>query len=185
MLVQIFRRLAAQRGDVALIVAGDGPYLEQMKRELANVPAHFLGVQNDAQLARLYASSDLFIFPSRTDTLGQAVMEAQACGLPAIVTSEGGPKETVVDDLTGRVLTSTYIGDWCDAISTLLDEEPRRPRVSLAAIARWGSFCLSRSFELFGAEHVQAVQPPQNGGNSRKIVVDIPIATDRASKEPA
>jgi glycosyltransferase involved in cell wall biosynthesis len=150
---------------------------------LRDLPAHFTGVQNDAQLAALYASSDLFVFPSRTDTLGQVVMEAQSCGLPAIVSTEGGPKETVVDELTGRVLISTEPADWCDAIATLLDDEPRRQRMALAAIARSARFCLNRSFEHFWAEHVRSVQPAPVA--SPKIVVEMPIRTEAASKLPA
>jgi glycosyltransferase involved in cell wall biosynthesis len=170
MLVEIFRLLCAQRSDVALIVAGDGPYLERMKRELHGLPANFVGMQSDDKLATLYASSDLLVFPSRTDTLGQVVMEAQACGLPALVSSEGGPKETVVDEMTGRVLVSTDPVNWCDAISALLDDEPRRQRMALAAVARSAKFCLGRSFEQFWAEHVRAVQPPASP--APKIVVE-------------
>ena len=49
------------------------------------------------------ASSDLFIFPSRTDTAGNVVLEAQACGLPVLVTDEGGPHENMIDGETGFV----------------------------------------------------------------------------------
>ena len=48
----------------------------EMKKRLAHLPAYFLGPQDDESLSRLYASSDLLVFPSRTDTLGQVVMEA-------------------------------------------------------------------------------------------------------------
>jgi glycosyltransferase involved in cell wall biosynthesis len=180
LLVDIFRRLCTQRGDVALLVVGDGPYLDEMKRELRGLPVHFTGVRSDPELASLYASSDLFLFPSRTDTLGQVVMEAQACGLPAIVSCDGGPKETVVDDVTGRILSSTDVADWCDAISALLDDEPRRQRMALAAIARSARFCLGRSFEHFWQEHLLAVQPA--AVSTPKIVVDLPAADDAASK---
>jgi glycosyltransferase involved in cell wall biosynthesis len=180
LLVDIFRRLSAQRDDVALIVAGDGPYLEEMKHQLRELPAHFTGTQSDAQLATLYAGSDVFVFPSRTDTLGQAVMEAQACGLPAIVSNEGGPKETVVDDATGLIVAGTDPADWCDAIQGLLDDEPRRQRMALGAIARSARFCLNRTFEHFWQEHVLAVQPPP-----AKVVVEIHAPDDAASKLPA
>jgi glycosyltransferase involved in cell wall biosynthesis len=142
-------------------------------------------VQDDAALARLYASSDLFVFPSRTDTLGQVVMEAQACGLPAIVSSEGGPKETVVDDVTGQILTSIDPAAWCDAISSILDDEPRRQHMALAAIARSARFCLGRSFEHFWAEHVHVTQSGATSPIPAKIVVEIPAPADISSKLPA
>ncbi|HEX3355920.1 MAG TPA: glycosyltransferase [Tepidisphaeraceae bacterium] len=181
MLIEIFRRLSARRNDIVLVVAGDGPYLEEMKRQLSHAPAYFVGAQNDLELARLYASSDLFVFPSRTDTLGQVVMEAQASGLPAVVSNEGGPKETVVDEITGRVLGSTDVGDWCDAILSLLDDEPRRRKMATASIQRSSRFSLSRTFDYFWAEHVAAGKPAQTP-TSPAIHLDIPTPS---SKEPA
>jgi glycosyltransferase involved in cell wall biosynthesis len=124
LLVDVFTRLCATRRDAALVVAGEGPYLDSMRQRLAHLPAYFLGPQEDAPLAELYASSDLLLFPSRTDTLGQVVIEAQSSGLPALVSNEGGPKETVEHDATGLVLTSSDAGAWCDAIEQLLDDEP-------------------------------------------------------------
>jgi glycosyltransferase involved in cell wall biosynthesis len=101
LLVDAFRQLCRQRNDTALIVAGDGPYLAEMKKKLAGTPAYFLGFQSDKQLGPLYAGSDLFVFPSRTDTLGQDVMEAQASGMPVLVSNECGPKEKMEDTVTG------------------------------------------------------------------------------------
>jgi glycosyltransferase involved in cell wall biosynthesis len=114
----------------------------------------------DENLTRIYASSDLFVFPSRTDTLGQAVMEAQSSGLPAIVSNEGGPKETVENDVTGVILTNNDADVWAEAIATLLDDEPRRARMSSAAVARAARLSQSRAFEAFWADHVAIVEPP-------------------------
>jgi glycosyltransferase involved in cell wall biosynthesis len=185
MLVEILRRLCSQRGDVELTIAGDGPYFDEMKRQLANLPAHFCGVQNDESLAHLYASSDLFIFPSRTDTLGQVVLEAQACGLPAIVSSEGGPKETVVDDLTGRVLISNDPADWCEAISSLLDDEPRRQRMSQAAIKKSARFSLTRTFDAFWHEHLSAIAPLEKPPVPPAVEVTIPDLSRPSKHAPS
>jgi glycosyltransferase involved in cell wall biosynthesis len=162
MLVDSFRRLCAMRRDAALVVAGDGPYLSAMRLALAGLPAYFLGYQNDAQLAALYAGADLFVFPSRTDTLGQVVMEAQGCGLPALVASEGGPKETVADGVSGLVLTGTDPVRWCQAMNELLDDAPRRQRMARAAALRGERFSLARTFDAFWAEHTRAVAGPPN-----------------------
>jgi glycosyltransferase involved in cell wall biosynthesis len=157
MLADAFRRLCATRRDVALVVAGDGPYLATMRQALRDLPAHFLGYQNDAQLAPLYCGADLLVFPSRTDTLGQVVMEAQACGLPALVAGEGGPKEIVADGSTGLVLTGNDPARWCQAINELLDDAPRRQRMGRAAAQRGERFSLARTFEAFWSEHARAV----------------------------
>src|SRR5690606_22296684 len=66
--------------DAELVVIGDGPYRKPMQARAAD--ARFLGFRHGDELSRLYASADLFVFPSVTDTLGQVVMEAQASGLP-------------------------------------------------------------------------------------------------------
>jgi glycosyltransferase involved in cell wall biosynthesis len=160
MLVDAFRRLCATRRDAALVVAGDGPHLSAMRQSLANLPAYFPGYQNDAQLAPLYAGADLFVFPSRTDTLGQVVMEAQGCGLPALVANEGGPKEIVADGVTGLVLTGTDPARWCQAMNELLDDAPRRQRMARAAAQRGERFSLVRTFDAFWAEHARAVAGP-------------------------
>ena len=168
LLADAFRRLCAGRRDVALVVAGDGPYREQMERSLADLPAHFLGVQDDASLAALYASADLFAFPSRTDTLGQAVMEAQASGLPALVSPDGGPKETVCDGraggepATGRVLPATDAQVWADAMGELLDDPAARSRLGRAAAARAAArYSLARTFDDFWSDHLDAAGQPQ------------------------
>jgi glycosyltransferase involved in cell wall biosynthesis len=160
MLVQAFKQLVGRRSDLALITAGDGPYLETMREELRGYPAYFLGRQDDAQLAALYASSDVFVFPSRTDTLGQVVMEAQACGLPAIVSNEGGPKENVEHDVTGLVLTSSEPSQWCDAITSLLDDPARLLRMSSAAAERAQRYALPGTFDAFWDDHLAVVEPP-------------------------
>ena len=116
LLVDAFRQLCRQRNDTALIVAGDGPYLQEMKKKLAGTPAYFLGYRNDKQLGPLYAGSDLFVFPRGTDTLGQVVMEAQASGLPVIVSNEGGPKEMMEDCVTGMMLPATDARRWASMI---------------------------------------------------------------------
>jgi glycosyltransferase involved in cell wall biosynthesis len=153
LLADIFKELCARRRDVALVLAGEGPYTGKLKEKLAGLPVYFVGVQNDAGLAPLYASSDLFIFPSRTDTLGQVIMEAQASGLPVLVSDEGGPKEVVDDGLTGRILSVAdpvaAAAVWAGAIEELLNDEPRRQRLSRTAATRMARYTAEATFDAF------------------------------------
>jgi glycosyltransferase involved in cell wall biosynthesis len=158
-LVEIFKALSRKRQDVLLCVAGDGPYLTAMKQELRGCPVSFLGFADDSQIVSLYSNSDLLLFPSRTDTLGQVVMEAQACGLPAIVSNEGGPKETVEHNVSGLVMSTHDPAAWCAAITELLDDEPRRLRMSRSAMSRMAKFSIDRTFESFWADHLAIVEP--------------------------
>jgi glycosyltransferase involved in cell wall biosynthesis len=164
--------LHARRADVALVLAGEGPYLEKLKQQFVGLPTHFLGAVDDARLAVLYGSSDLLVFPSRTDTLGQVVMEAQASGLPALVSNEGGPKEVVEHEATGLVIAPTDPRVWCDAIARLLDDEPRRLRMSAAAAGRASRNPLARTFESFWADHLALVEPPQPGEEPAPLLVE-------------
>jgi glycosyltransferase involved in cell wall biosynthesis len=159
-LADAFERVCRGRRDAALVVAGDGPHLPAMRRRLDGLPAYFAGARDDDTLSRLYASSDLLVFPSRTDTLGQVVLEAQASGLPAIVSTVGGPREIVEHDVTGLVLPADEPDAWRGAILQLLADEPRRQAMSRAAARRAARFSLARTFEQFWQAHVHAARRP-------------------------
>jgi len=75
------------------VVVGDGPAMAQLKHR--HPDAHFLGEQTGVALARLYASSDVFVFPSRTDTFGIVLLEALASGLPVAAYPVTGPIDVV------------------------------------------------------------------------------------------
>lgn len=94
--------------DAVLRVVGDGDDLALMKDRFSDDVARgrvsFTGrVDDQERLASLYLSSDVFLFPSLYDTLGQVVIEAQRAGLPVVVRDRGGPKELVRDGETGFV----------------------------------------------------------------------------------
>jgi glycosyltransferase involved in cell wall biosynthesis/predicted metal-dependent phosphoesterase TrpH len=96
--------IAAHRRDprLHLLLAGGGPE-EGMLRERLGDRASFLGWLRGHDLARAYASSDVFLFCSRTDTFGQVLVEAGASGLPVVAVDEGGPASIVADGVTGRL----------------------------------------------------------------------------------
>ncbi len=104
LLAQAFRRLWAARPDATLTVVGDGPYLDDLREQLAGTPTTFTGYREGEELAAVFAASDLFVFPSATDTFGNVVLEAQASGLPIIVTDQGGPMENILPGETGIVV---------------------------------------------------------------------------------
>jgi glycosyltransferase involved in cell wall biosynthesis len=94
-LLTAFQDLLATGRQAHLAVVGDGPCLKDLARRYRHPDILFTGFLHGEELARAYASSDLFVFPSTTDTFGNVVLEAQASGLPAIVTNQGGPQEIV------------------------------------------------------------------------------------------
>ena len=80
-----------------------------MKNDLRGCPITFTGYLRGEDLSQVYASSDLFIFPSETDTFGNAVLEAQASGIPVFVTDVGGPQENMIPGETGIIFHSQDI----------------------------------------------------------------------------
>ena len=96
--------LLAQRAEprLHLLVAGGGPEEGELRRLLGD-KATFLGWLDGEDLARAYASADLFLFCSRTDTYGQVVVEAGASGVPVVAIAEGGPASLIENRHTGML----------------------------------------------------------------------------------
>ena len=112
---------------VKLFIVGHGPYSEALA---ANLPdAVFLGYLTGEPLAKAYASADVFVFPSTTDTFGNVIIEAQASGLPVIVSDLGGPKELVVDGTNGIVTKAHDADDFAAAISRLAGDAKLRAQM--------------------------------------------------------
>ena len=85
----------------------------------------FTGFLTGNELSQIYASSDVFVFPSATDTFGNVVLEAQASGLPVIVSDEGGPKELMIDGETGLVVKANSITALADALTFFLQNKEK------------------------------------------------------------
>jgi glycosyltransferase involved in cell wall biosynthesis len=135
LLVDAFRRLADEGMPVCLAVIGDGPYRAEMETALAGYPARFTGYLQGEELQQAYASADLFVFPSATDTFGNVVLEAQSSGLPVIVSDSGGPRELMVAGETGLVFSAGQLNELVDAIRSVATNQLLRSRTSKAARA--------------------------------------------------
>jgi glycosyltransferase involved in cell wall biosynthesis len=124
-LVRVFKSLIQDYSGIHLVVVGDGHYLEEMQQELAGTPCTFTGYLQGEDLAAVYASCDLFLFPSTTDTFGNVVLEAQASGIPVIVTDFGGPQENLIPGKTGLVIRGDSEESLLGAIQSLLAQPER------------------------------------------------------------
>ena len=126
--------LAAHERDprLHLALAGGGPE-EDMLRERLGDRATFLGWLEGDELADAYASADVFLFASRTDTFGQVLLEAQASGLPVVAVGEGGPTSIVTDGVTGR-LCPADAGALADVVCELAAQPLQRERIARTAL---------------------------------------------------
>jgi glycosyltransferase involved in cell wall biosynthesis len=143
LLVTAFRQLVNAGFPVGLVVVGDGPYRNQMMADTADLACVFCGYLKGDELAAAYASSDVFVFPSTTDTFGNVVLEAQASGLPVIVTDEGGPQENIKAEITGIVIKGNDGQALFQAMARLGTNGDLRRRMSAAA----RQYAEQRSFE--------------------------------------
>ena len=133
-LQEISAELYAAASGAPPIVVGDGPMLPELKAQCPD--AVFMGSLQHDEVGLAMASADVFLFPSETDTAGNVVLEAQACGLPALVTDVGGPRENIDHGITGFVCRSRDTRHFCDRLETLLTTPERRAAMSAAARAR-------------------------------------------------
>ena len=116
-LIDVYCDCLKKEPSLNLIIAGMGPYYEVLKKECKHLPnVRLPGVISQKELPYIYSGADLFVFPSNTDTFGMSVLEAQACGLPALVSNIGGPQEIVIDNVTGHVIEADNHEAWVEAI---------------------------------------------------------------------
>ena len=131
LLAAAYRRLRDEGLPVQLFVVGHGPYSEAFAKSLPE--AVFTGYLTGNELAAAYASADIFVFPSTTDTFGNVILEAQACGLPVVVSDSGGPKELVQDTANGLITKSHDEEDFARAIRALVTNPGLRERMGKSA----------------------------------------------------
>ncbi len=107
LLIRAYREMDHQ--SYHLVMVGDGPALQEVKQELATVPVTFTGYLQGDELSEVYASADIFTFPSQTETFGQVVLEAMASGLPIVGLQSEGVGDLVEDGKTGYLLDATSL----------------------------------------------------------------------------
>jgi glycosyltransferase involved in cell wall biosynthesis len=155
-LVELERGLIeAGMGDFRFLIVGDGSERQWLERLMRR--AEFTGVLRGEALARAYAGLDLFVFPSQTDTFGNVVLEAQASGVPCLVSSRGGPKSIIRTG--GRADGRTNVNNgasglvadsprgFLEAALGLMSQPESLNRMREAALARAREFSWESVFE--------------------------------------
>ena len=130
-LVELVAALGVRDVRYRLVIAGDGPMRSELRLRLPH--AHFCGAVAHDEMGSLMASADVFVFPSDTDTFGNVVLEAQASGLPAVVSSEGGPRGAIVDGVSGFVCIDGQVRQFALHVSRLLEDASLRRQCAIEA----------------------------------------------------
>jgi glycosyltransferase involved in cell wall biosynthesis len=137
-LVAVDRVLRARNQKFKMVIVGDGPMRTQLECDLPN--ATFTGFLYGESLAEVYASSDIFVFPSSTETFGNVVLEAYASGLPVIGVNEGGVVDLIKDGKTGFISPARDTHDIATKVNVLLNNTDLRREYSRNALKFAGQF---------------------------------------------
>ena len=129
---------------VRLALVGDGPARRDLEQEYANTRAVFTGSLHGEELAAAFASADAFLFPSTTETLGIAMIEALASGLPVVAARTGATGEVVDDGETGLLYDPGSDAALIAAVRRIVSDDGLRARMGRNARAAaerrdWGS----------------------------------------------
>ena len=118
-----------------LAIVGDGPARGDLEREFAGTATVFTGVLQGEDLAAAYASADAFLFPSTTDTLGLAMIEALASGLPVVAARSGASREILDEEENGLLYEADSAPSLVAAVRRLFSDEGFRGSLERAARA--------------------------------------------------
>lgn len=162
-LVEMWDRLDKRR--FALVVVGTGPIFNRLRRLMPD--AIFLGYRSGRELSEAYASSDLFVFPSDTETFGNVTLEALASGIPCVVADAAGSGELVRHGATGYRVNPRDATAFAGAVESIaqLSAEQRmlwRLRARLDAERyQWHYVCaaLFQHYRELVARHVVTASP--------------------------
>jgi glycosyltransferase involved in cell wall biosynthesis len=150
-----------------LVLAGGGPEEEVLRARLGE-HATFLGWLEGDALAEAYASADLFLFASRTDTFGQVLLEAQASGLPVVAVAEGGPCSIVEDGLSGLLRPADPLA-LADAVVALAADPAARARLAAAGRRAARERTWDRALERLAAGYRRALDGARPAAEARRV----------------
>jgi glycosyltransferase involved in cell wall biosynthesis len=129
--VRAFRELQRTRPTARFVWVGDGPSREQLARD--NPDFIFCGVQRGEALARHFASGDLFVFSSHSETFGNVTLEAMASGVPTVAFDYGAARETLRDGVHGAAIADGDDAGFIAACSRIANDDALRRAMGAAA----------------------------------------------------
>jgi glycosyltransferase involved in cell wall biosynthesis len=129
--VRAFRALQQAQHSARFVWVGDGPSRDRLARD--NPDFIFLGVQRGEALARHFASGDVFVFPSHSETFGNVTLEAMASGLPTVAFDYGAAREYLRDGLHGAAIRDGDDAGFIEAVTRIGSDEGLRRAMRAAA----------------------------------------------------
>ncbi|MCP9292220.1 glycosyltransferase family 4 protein [Gracilimonas sediminicola] len=125
------QQVASKNPKVKPLVVGDGPAMAELQKLMPE--AHYTGFLEGENLARAYASSDVFLFPSHTETFGNVTLEAMSSGLPCLVADATGSKSLVEHGVNGGLAEPENKVDFVKKLSIIVSDQSLRDKMRKAS----------------------------------------------------
>jgi len=139
---EVIERLERQDVPHRSLIVGDGPARDELEARLPNTT--FTGFLRGETLSRAYASADVFLFPSDTETFGKVTLEAMASGLPTVCADAAGSRDLVAEGTTGFLCPPDDPDTFTDRVRRLVLDASRRKSMGTAAYDRAKDFARDR-----------------------------------------
>ncbi|MCT2536014.1 glycosyltransferase family 1 protein [Aquibacillus koreensis] len=124
--IEKIRKVLEESNDYCLAIVGDGPHRAYLEAYFKGTDTIFTGFLHGDELARAYASSDIFVFPSTTETLGLVLLEAMSSGLPVVAAQSGPTSEQIEHGRTGLLYDPDDTNDFVQCVLKLKDDHYRK-----------------------------------------------------------
>ena len=170
-IIGIYKKLSKTHPNAKMVITGDGPQQNYMMKRMPG--AVFTGKLINSDLHRIYASCDIFLFPSITETFGNVNLEALASGLPVVAAAKGGQCGIVREGETGFLVKPKNVDAFCEKLDYLINNPSRteaneQKRRGIRTASRSGTPCAGKLFKSY--ERVIAENKKQHEGLNEAAV---------------
>lgn len=134
--LDFLKRVMDRLPDACIAFIGDGPYKNDLEKLFSGMPVVFTGMLQGEELSQAYASGDVFVMPSESETLGLVVLESMSSGVPVVAARAGGIPDIIPEDQEGKtsfLFTPGDLDDCVDKINRLLSCKEFRETMGKAA----------------------------------------------------
>lgn len=178
---EVIERLETQGIPHRSMIVGDGPAREMLEQRLPNTI--FTGFLDGRELARAYASADVFLFPSETETFGRVTLEAMASGLPAVCADAPGSRDLVQEGTTGLLCSAGDVAEFTESVRRLLTDPSLRREMGEAARRRAHKYSREKVLARV-VEHYDELLGSEAGSEARETGVR-PSSSAPPARRPA
>ena len=160
LVLEAWQKARAKHPKLKMVMVGDGPVRKKLEKKWPDV--HFAGMRYDEDLATHYASADLFIFGSESETFGNVVIEAMTSGLVTLTYDYAAGRQFISSGQNGHLVPLGHDEALCEQFIKILDDPESWPALQQAARQTAETYPWSATIEQFSQLLAKAAQLEQN-----------------------